>query len=100
MCHDCLQEPLDESLAALPADETAEADPGGSRVDGGMFRTDSTVVGQKMPRNSMQVYFEDFRIIGYEWGLDGYGLVFKYVSIDLKMIYNCIQLQLIHSIYY
>ena len=67
---------------------------------GGCFGLTRQLSDKKMPRNSMQVYFEDFRIIGYEWGLDGYGLVFKYVSIDLKMIYNCIQLQLIHSIYY
>jgi len=48
LCHDCLQEPLDESLGALPADETPEADPSDSDGLGWTLG-----IGTKTPRNSM-----------------------------------------------
>lgn len=100
MCHDCLQEPLDESLGALPADETPEADPSDSDGLGwdsrnrnkntkkfNVFRLLKNVknipdgihsifnIPQYIPINFLNipehVYLEYFGIIGYEWAWMG-----------------------------
>ena len=78
LCHDCLQEPLDESLGALPADETPEADP-----------SDSDGLGwDSRNRNKNTKKFNVFRLLNYI--PDGIHSIFNIPQYSYKYSRKCL----------